>query len=103
MAIDPSPVGALQFRVEARIRYCGLDLWQRMTEGGPLFISAPFLHAFEEALPESLQLRYGALSDSGVPVAVLLGQIPLEHLDFTIDMRGRTLGNASGGNRENVS
>lgn len=81
MAIDPSPVGALQFRVEARIQDCGLDLWQRMTEGGPLFISAPFLQAFEEALPESLQLRYGALSDSGVPVAVLLGQILNLHAD----------------------
>ena len=69
------------FRIEKRIQDCGLELWQDVTRFGPLFMGAPFLQAFEEALPDTLELRYGVLSDGDVPVAVLVGQILTLHAD----------------------
>ena len=68
----PSPFA---FRVEERLADCGIDLWGRVTRDAPLFMSAPFLQALEEGLPDTLTPRYGVLTHNGVPVAVLVGQI----------------------------
>jgi Acetyltransferase (GNAT) domain len=65
----------LSFRVETRIQDCGLELWEHVTQQSPLFMRVPFLQAFEEALPDTLQTRYGVLSENETPVAVMVGQI----------------------------
>jgi hypothetical protein len=74
----PRPIS---FRVEKSIQDCGLELWARVTEQSPLFMRAPFLQAFEEALPDTLQTRYGVLSENETPVAVMAGQILTLHAD----------------------
>lgn len=79
--IDPGMPRPLNFRVEKSIQDCGIDLWEQVTRQSPLFMRVPFLQAFEEALPDTLQLRYGVLSDNKVPVAVLVGQILTLHAD----------------------
>lgn len=70
------------FRIEKRIQDCGLGIWEDVTRDAPMFMSAPFLMAFEESLPDTLELRYGVLCDNkNVPVAVLVGQILTLHAD----------------------
>jgi len=83
MAIEIGTGGkrALRFRVEERLRDCGVDQWEKVTAQSSLFMRAPFLQAFEEGMPATLKPRYGVLSDGDVPVAVLAGQVLTLHAD----------------------
>ena len=66
---------SLQLRIEKRLADCGIDRWERVTRNAPLFMTAPFLRAIEESLPDTLEPRYAVLSEREEPVAVLVGQI----------------------------
>jgi predicted N-acyltransferase len=79
--IDSGTTRQLNFRVANRIQDCDLDLWEQVTKHAPLFMKIPFLQAFEEALPDTLQTRYGILSDKEIPVVVFVGQILVLHAD----------------------
>ena len=71
----------LLFRVEERLEACGIADWVAVTGASPLFMKAPFLLAFEEAMPDTLKPRYGVLTDGDVPVAVMSGQLLALHAD----------------------
>ena len=71
----------LRMEVCERLADCGVERWEQLTAHGPLFMRAAFLQAFEEAMPATLLPRYAVLSDAGVPVAALSGQVLTLHAD----------------------